>query len=64
MEVTMIKRRKKSDCSCSGHPSGQPKVTRGPCYGCGMRAAVRERIRGRQIERVWSEAIDLEDVED
>lgn len=29
-----------------------------------MRAAVRERIRGRQIERVWSEAIDLEDVED
>jgi hypothetical protein len=64
MEVTMIKQRKKSDCSCSGHPSGQPKVSRGPCYGYGVRSAVRERIRGKRIERTWLAAIELEDVED
>lgn len=60
----MIKQRKKRDCSCSGHPSGIPKVSRGPCYGYGLRAAVRERIRGHQIERVWRGAVDLDDVED
>jgi hypothetical protein len=62
MEVTMIKQPKKSDCSCSGHPSGQPKVSRGPCYGNG--AAVRARICGKRIARVWLGAVDLEDVED
>lgn len=60
----MIKQRKKRDCSCSGHPSGRPKVSRGPCYGDGVRSAVRERVRGKWIERVWSEALDPEDVED
>jgi hypothetical protein len=60
----MIKQPKKHDCSCSGHPSGQPKVSRGPCYGYGVRAAVRERIRGKRVARVWLEAHDLEDVED
>lgn len=60
----MIKQRKKRDCSCSGHPTGQPKVSRGPCYGYGLRAAVRERIRGKEIERAWRESISLEDVED
>lgn len=58
------KGKKKSDCGCSGHPSGRPKLSRGPCYGYGVRPAARERIRGRQIERVWREAIELEDVED
>jgi hypothetical protein len=60
----MIKQPKKRDCNCSGHPSGRPKVSRGPCYGDSLRIAVRERIRGRSIERTWLEAIDLEDVED
>ena len=58
------KRRKKRDCGCSGHPSGRPKLSRGVCYGDCLRPAVRERIRGRQIERVWRAAIDLEDVDD
>lgn len=60
----MVKRRKKSDCSCSGHPSGQPKLSRGVCFGNGIRPAVRERIRGKQIERAWLGAAELEDVED
>jgi hypothetical protein len=60
----MLKQSKKRDCRCSGHPSGQPKLTRGLCYGNDVRAAVRERIRGRQIVRIWLEADDLEDVED
>ena len=60
----MIKRRKKSGCRCSGHPSGCPKVSCGPCYGYGVRPAVRERIRGKRVERVWSAAIDLDDIED
>jgi hypothetical protein len=59
----MIKQTKKSDCSCSGHPSGQPKVSRGVCFGYGVRPAVRARIRGKRIERAWRAAIDLEDVE-
>ena len=59
----MIKQPKKRDCGCSGHPAGQPKVSRGPCYGYGLRTAVRERIRGKRIERLWREAIDPEDVE-
>ena len=60
----MIKQPKKRDCSCSGHPSGRPKVTHGPCFGDSLRAAVRERIRGKRIARVWRTAISLEDVED
>lgn len=60
----MIKRTKKKDCGCSGHPSGRPKLSRGPCFGYSLRPAVHERIRGRQIERAWKAAIDLEDVED
>jgi hypothetical protein len=60
----MVKRRKKRDCGCSGHPSGSPKMSRGPCYGYGMRPAVHERIRGRRIERAWRDAAELEDVED
>jgi hypothetical protein len=39
-------------------------VSRGPCYGDGVRPAVRDRIRGKQIERAWRAAIELEDVED
>jgi hypothetical protein len=39
-------------------------VTRGPCYGDGVRAAVRERIHGKWIARAWLKAIDTEDVED
>jgi hypothetical protein len=60
----MIKQRKKRDCGCSGHPSGCPKITRGPCFGYGIRKAVRERIRGKQIVRVWRDAIDRDAVED
>ena len=60
----MIKQLKKSACSCSGHPAGQPKVSSGPCYGYGVRAAVRTQIRGKQIARVWLGAVDLADVED
>jgi hypothetical protein len=60
----MLKRSKKRDCGCSGHPSGQPKVTRGPCYGYGVRAAVKVRIRGKRIARAWLEAVDLGDVEE
>lgn len=55
---------KKRDCGCSGHPSGRPKLSRGPCYGYGVRPTVRERIRGHGIERAWCAANDLEDVED
>lgn len=62
----MIKQRKKRDCACSGHPSGQPKVPRGVCFGCGLslRPAVRERIRSKRVVRAWSTAIDLDEVED
>jgi len=60
----MIKQRKKRDCGCSGHPSGRPKVTRGPCHGYGLRAAVRERIDGRRVVRAWLLAEDLDDVEE
>jgi len=63
MEVTVIKQQKKRDCGCSGHPSGQPKVSCGPCYGYGVRPAVRERIYGKQIVRAWRTAPDLRDVE-
>jgi hypothetical protein len=55
---------KKRDCGCSGHPAGRPKYSRGPCYGYALRPAVRDRINGRRLERVWRAAIDLEDVED
>lgn len=58
------RRKKKSDCGCSGHPSGRPKLSRGPCYGYGVRPAVIERIRGKQIENAWLAAVDPEDVED
>jgi hypothetical protein len=58
------KRKKKSDCGCSGHPSGRPKLSRGPCYGYSVRPAVIERIRGKRIEHVWLAATDPEDVED
>ena len=57
------KRKKKNDCGCSGHPAGRPKLSRGPCYDYGLRPAVRERIRGKRLERAWRDAIDLEDVE-
>jgi len=57
----MLKRQKKRDCGCSGHPSGRPKVTKGPCYGCGLREAVKERIRGRRIERAWVRSLVPED---
>ena len=60
----MIKQRKRRDCGCSGHPTGRPKVSRGPCYGDCLRAAVRERIRGKRIVRAWRHARDLADVED
>lgn len=59
------RRRKKHDCGCSGHPSGRPKVSRGPCYGYGdVRPAVIERRRGRRIARVWITAFNVDDVED
>ena len=59
----MIKRQKKHDCGCSSHPTGRPKVSRGPCYGDCLRAAVRERIYGKRIERAWLEVRELDDVE-
>jgi hypothetical protein len=59
-----IKSEKKRDCCCSGHPAGRPKLSRGVCFGDCLRPAVRERIQGRRIERAWSAATDLEDVED
>lgn len=63
MEVTMKKRQKKRDCSCSGHPHGRPKITLGPCYGDQLREAVKERIRGRRQERAWLRSADPEDEE-
>lgn len=61
----MIKRRKKRGCDCSGHPSGNPKIaTGGPCYGGGVRPAVKERIAGKLVVRAWLLAEDLDDVED
>jgi hypothetical protein len=60
----MLKQSKKRDCGCSGHPSGRPKLTHGPCYGYGVRAAVKERIRGKRIARVWLEARDVDDVDE
>jgi hypothetical protein len=59
----VIKRRKKRDCGCSGHPAGCPKISRGPCYGYGLRPAVRERIRGKAIVRSWIAAADTADVD-
>lgn len=59
----MIKQQKKHGCGCSGHPTGRPKVSHGPCYGDGVRPAVRARIRGKQIVRAWRTASDLADVE-
>ncbi len=53
----MFKRKKQSDCGCSGHPSGNPKYGHGPCY-LGRRPEVTERIRGRRIERAYLAALD------
>lgn len=50
---------KKSDCGCSGHTNGNPKIGHGPCYGYGdQRPAVRERIAGKRLVRRWLEARD------
>lgn len=60
----MLKRQRKRDCGCSGHPHGRPKITRGPCYGCGLRKAVKERILGKKLVQRWLRAKDRDDVED
>lgn len=57
----MIKRKKKRDCGCSGHPRGRPKITLGPCYGCGLREAVKERIAGKREVRAWLRSLVPED---
>lgn len=57
----MLKQRKKRDCSCSGHPRGRPKVSHGPCCRDQLREAVRERIRGRRLERAWLRSAAPED---
>jgi hypothetical protein len=57
----MIKQRKKSDCNCSGHPNGRPKIAHGPCFGDQLREAVKERIRGRRQERAWLRSASPDD---
>jgi hypothetical protein len=59
----MIKQKKRRGCGCSGHPSGRPKVSHGPCYGDGVRPAVRDRIDDKRIVRAWLTASDRADVE-
>lgn len=61
----MLKRRKKVDCSCSGHPRGRPKVSLGPCFGCSVRPAVKERQEGKRLaRRLLSEVRGGRDPED
>jgi hypothetical protein len=49
----MLKRFRKRDCKCSGHRRGRPKIGWGPCYGCALRPAVRERIDGERASSTW-----------
>jgi hypothetical protein len=44
---------KKTDCGCSGHTNGNPKISHGPCYGYGQRPAVRQRIAGKRLAARW-----------
>lgn len=59
---------KKTDCSCSGHTHGNPKIGHGPCYGYGdQRPAVRQRIADKRRLRHWlaaARARQLDDVDD
>lgn len=60
----MLKQKKKRDCCCSGHPSGRPKYSTGPCFGWCLRPAVVERKRGKRLERIWKYARNRDDVDD
>lgn len=56
---------KKSDCRCSGHTHGNPKIGNGPCYGyADQRPAVRERIAGKRLVRCWLSARCINDVDE
>lgn len=56
---------KKSDCGCSGHTNGNPKIGHGPCYGYGdQRPAVRERIAGKRLAHRWLTALEVNDVDE
>lgn len=56
---------KKSDCGCSSHTNGNPKIGHGPCYGYGdQRPAVRERIAGKRLARLWLTALEVNDVDE
>lgn len=49
---------KKTDCGCSGHTHGNPKVGDGLCYGYGdQRPIVRERIVGKKLVARWLAAV-------
>jgi len=56
---------KKTDCGCSGHTNGNPKIGNGPCYGYGdQRPAVRERIAGKRLVRRWLATPREQDIDD
>ena len=51
--VGFFAKRKAVGCDCRKRRRGQPKVSRGPCYGPEVRDAVRTRIEGRRVCDRW-----------
>jgi hypothetical protein len=51
--VWFFAKRKAVGCDCRKRRRGQPKVSRGPCYGPEVRDAVRTRIEGRRVCDRW-----------